>query len=82
MLFSETIINWYEKNKRNLSRWETNDPFKIWLSEIIMQQTRIEQGENYYQKFIERFDKIKCLLKLRKKKFLSFGKAWAIIPGL
>jgi len=41
MTFSETIINWYEKNKRNLPWRETNDPFKIWLSEIIMQQTRL-----------------------------------------
>lgn len=71
MHFSETIISWYEKNKRNLPWRETNDPFKIWLSEIIMQQTRIEQGEDYYQKFIERFDNIKMFAEASEEEVLK-----------
>ncbi len=44
MKFSDKIIKWYEANKRNLPWRVTKDPYKIWLSEIILQQTRIDQG--------------------------------------
>lgn len=53
--FAETIINWYQKHKRQLPWRETRDPYKIWLSEIILQQTRVEQGLPYFLRFVERF---------------------------
>ena len=43
-IFSELILNWYKKNKRNLPWRRTKDPYKIWVSEIILQQTKISQG--------------------------------------
>ncbi|MFZ4798849.1 MAG: A/G-specific adenine glycosylase [Bacteroidia bacterium] len=49
---------WYNKNKRNLPWRETTNPYKIWLSEIILQQTRVEQGLPYYIKFIESYQSI------------------------
>lgn len=52
MDFSTEIVNWYGENKRHLPWRATKDPYKIWLSEIILQQTRIEQGLPYYVKFI------------------------------
>lgn len=55
MVFSKTLINWYQKNKRNLPWRETKNPYKIWLSEIMLQQTRVAQGLPYYLKFIEAF---------------------------
>ena len=55
MNFSKTLINWYLENKRNLPWRDTNDPYRIWLSEIILQQTRVEQGRPYYLRFVERF---------------------------
>lgn len=58
MLFSKTLINWYLKNKRDLPWRETQDPYRIWLSEIILQQTRIEQGLPYYFKFTDAFPNI------------------------
>lgn len=58
MNFSAKIINWYNKNKRELPWRITSDPYKIWLSEIILQQTRVEQGTKYYLKFIEYFPDI------------------------
>jgi A/G-specific adenine glycosylase len=53
--FSKKIIQWYEENKRNLPWRETTDPYKIWLSEIILQQTRVAQGLPYYERFIKTF---------------------------
>ncbi|MDT0690729.1 A/G-specific adenine glycosylase [Salegentibacter sp. F188] len=55
MEFSKILINWYLQNKRELPWRKTNDPFKIWLSEIMLQQTRVEQGMPYYFRFIVAF---------------------------
>ncbi len=56
--FSKTILHWYSKNKRSLPWRNTRDPYKIWLSEIILQQTRVAQGLPYYQRFIEHYPKV------------------------
>src|SRR5687768_10822903 len=53
--FSDKVAEWYKTNKRDLPWRETKDPYKIWLSEIILQQTRVNQGMPYYYKFIETF---------------------------
>lgn len=55
MQISEDIIIWYQKNKRDLPWRHTKDPYKIWISEIILQQTRVEQGLAYYNSFIDTF---------------------------
>lgn len=52
------IIRWYETNKRDLPWRNSKDPFHIWLSEIIMQQTKIEQGLPYYLKFTSKYKTI------------------------
>lgn len=57
----QLLNQWYENNKRDLPWRETNDPYKIWISEIILQQTRVVQGLNYYLRFIDRFPTIKSL---------------------
>ncbi|MEQ8909018.1 MAG: A/G-specific adenine glycosylase [Vicingaceae bacterium] len=49
------LINWYKENKRNLPWRKTTDPYLIWLSEIILQQTRVAQGMAYYQKFSQHY---------------------------
>lgn len=49
------LINWYNANKRDLPWRQTTDPYCIWLSEVIMQQTRVEQGLPYYNKFVEKY---------------------------
>ena len=56
--FSNLLIDWYQINRRELPWRETNDPYKIWLSEIILQQTRVDQGLPYYLKFIDRFETV------------------------
>jgi A/G-specific adenine glycosylase len=52
---SHQLIAWYHQNKRDLPWRNTQDPYKIWLSEIILQQTRVEQGTPYYLHFIETY---------------------------
>nr|WP_299170944.1 A/G-specific adenine glycosylase [uncultured Allomuricauda sp.] len=55
MTFSEHILKWYGQHKRALPWRETKEPYKIWLSEIMLQQTRVAQGMPYYHKFLEAF---------------------------
>lgn len=55
MIFSKQLIYWYLQNKRNLPWRSTLNPYTIWLSEIILQQTRVDQGMSYYHKFIKKF---------------------------
>ncbi|WP_462280290.1 A/G-specific adenine glycosylase [Salinivirga cyanobacteriivorans] len=49
------LLVWYKQNKRSLPWRLTDDPYKIWLSEIILQQTRVDQGMSYYYKFIDQY---------------------------
>ncbi|AOW20858.1 A/G-specific adenine glycosylase [Urechidicola croceus] len=53
--FSNALIHWYLRNKRDLPWRKTTNPYHIWLSEIILQQTRVEQGYDYYLRFIMQF---------------------------
>jgi len=55
MEFSDKLTGWYFLNKRDLPWRETKDAYKIWVSEIILQQTRVEQGLSYYNRFIQKF---------------------------
>lgn len=61
MKISEIILEWYKKNKRDLPWRFTKDPYKIWISEIVLQQTRVKQGIDYYQKFLRRFPDVSSL---------------------
>jgi A/G-specific adenine glycosylase len=53
--FTQKIISWYKNHMRELPWRLTEDPYKIWLSEIILQQTRVAQGLPYYEKFIAKY---------------------------
>ena len=70
MKFSEKILIWYDQNKRDLPWRETKNPYKIWLSEIIMQQTQIVQGTGYYLKFIDTFPTVFDLAKASEQDVL------------
>ena len=71
--FSNKLINWYNHNKRDLPWRKTKDPYKIWVSEIILQQTRIEFGIKYYNKFLKRYPDVK---KLANSKEIDLMKMW------
>jgi A/G-specific adenine glycosylase len=64
------IINWYEQNKRDLPWRKTDNPYFIWLSEIILQQTRVQQGLSYYQKFLKNFPTVKALALAEEQEIL------------
>ncbi|RAI94887.1 A/G-specific adenine glycosylase [Algoriphagus yeomjeoni] len=59
--FSHQILAWYQENPRELPWRGTQDPYKIWLSEIILQQTRVAQGLPYYYAFVETYPSVKDL---------------------
>lgn len=59
--FSNAILSWFRENGRALPWRETKDPYAIWLSEIIMQQTRIAQGREYWERFMHRFPTVDAL---------------------
>jgi len=64
------IINWYKINKRDLPWRNTSNPYFIWLSEIILQQTRVDQGMAYYLKFIQEFPTVQELANAEDEKIL------------
>ena len=55
MNFNHELLNWYQNNKRDLPWRNTTDAYVIWLSEIILQQTRVEQGMPYFNRFLEKY---------------------------
>ena len=59
--FTSTLLEWYRQNGRVLPWRGTSDPYAIWLSEIILQQTRISQGRAYWERFMHRFPRIEDL---------------------
>jgi A/G-specific adenine glycosylase len=59
--FSRIILDWYAQNGRDLPWRRTRDPYAVWLSEIILQQTRIVQGKAYWERFMERFPTVEDL---------------------
>ncbi len=70
MSITQVLIHWYRSNKRSLPWRNTNDPYRIWLSEIIMQQTRIDQGLAYFQRFIEKFPTLTDLAQAEEQEVL------------
>lgn len=68
--FSDKIVKWYLENKRTLPWRDTRDPYKIWLSEIILQQTRVSQGLPYYERFIESYPTVQQLARAPEQKVL------------
>ena len=59
--FTTVLLDWFRENRRPLPWRETRDPYAIWLSEVILQQTRIQQGTAYWQRFIERWPTVEAL---------------------
>ncbi|GAE83695.1 A/G-specific adenine glycosylase [Bacteroides reticulotermitis] len=71
-VFSKVIVAWYKVNKRDLPWRESKDPYLIWISEIILQQTRVVQGYNYYLRFIERFPDIQTLADAEEEEVMKY----------
>lgn len=59
--FEALLLTWYKEFGRHLPWRESRDPYRIWISEIILQQTRVDQGLTYYLRFVERFPDVSAL---------------------
>ena len=71
MDFQQNILNWYALNKRTLPWRSSINPYVIWITEIIFQQTRIEQGLPYYENFIQKFPSIHHLAHAKLEEVLK-----------
>lgn len=70
-MLNREIINWYESNKRDLPWRKTTDPYRIWVSEIMLQQTQVVTVTDYYHRFIDQFPTIKDLALADEQKVLN-----------
>ena len=71
-LLYQKLGEWYEQNHRILPWRETDDPYKIWISEIILQQTRVAQGMEYYHRLVTRFPDIQSLADAQEDEVLLY----------
>lgn len=68
------VLNWYRKNKRDLPWRRTRDPYRIWISEVMLQQTRVKAVIPFYERFLERFPDVRALASAPEQDLLA---AWA-----
>ena len=70
--FADKLIGWYEENKRDLPWRDTKDPYRIWISEIILQQTRVAQGYDYFVRFMKRFPDVFTLAEAEEDEVMKY----------
>jgi A/G-specific adenine glycosylase len=70
-MISEKLIIWFKQNKRDLPWRNITDPYRVWLSEVILQQTRVTQGLPYYMNFVKEFPTVHDLAKAPEQKILK-----------
>lgn len=71
-IFSELLTQWYAEHKRELPWRGTTDPYRIWISEIILQQTRVAQGYDYFLRFIRRFPDVESLASASEEEVMKY----------
>jgi len=71
MNFSEIVSRWYKKNKRDLPWRRTRDPYLVWISEVILQQTRVAQGLEYYKAFALSYPDVNSLARATEEEVLK-----------
>ncbi len=71
-MFGEKLLAWYAENKRELPWRDTTDPYMIWISEIILQQTRVVQGYDYFLRFIRRFPDVTALAEAEEDEVMKY----------
>lgn len=70
-IFADDVIEWYRKNKRALPWRDTKDAYRIWVSEIMLQQTRVEAVKPYYDRFLKELPDVKALSQAEEDKLLK-----------
>src|SRR5271157_4742290 len=72
-LLNRQLLTWYRRNQRSLPWRKTSDPYRIWISEIMLQQTRVDMVIPYYHRFLKAFPTVASLARAPLQKVL---KAW------
>ncbi|SUK12733.1 A/G-specific adenine glycosylase [Staphylococcus agnetis] len=70
--FKTDLIDWFKENQRQMPWRETTDPYKIWVSEVMLQQTQVDTVRDYYMRFIERFPTVKALAEAPENEVLKY----------
>src|SRR3989441_1919864 len=73
-IFRRQLLNWFHEFRRDLPWRRTRDPYRIWLSEIMLQQTRVAAAIPYYERFLERFPNVRALAAAPQEEIL---RAWS-----
>jgi A/G-specific adenine glycosylase len=73
-LFRRRLLAWYDRNRRDLPWRGESDPYRVWVSEVMLQQTRVAAVIDYYQRFLKRFPSVEALANARLPKVLT---AWS-----
>lgn len=71
-ILSKTLLEWYAVHKRELPWRDTTDPYRIWISEIILQQTRVAQGYEYFLRFMQRFPDVRTLAEAQEDEVMKY----------
>lgn len=69
--FERALLEWYARNGRSLPWRETKDPYKVWVSEIMLQQTQVDRVRDYYARFLERFPNVESLARAEWEEVLE-----------
>lgn len=69
--FKQDLLEWFDANQREMPWRETSNPYYIWLSEVMLQQTQVNTVRDYYRRFIERFPNIEDLSEAREDEVLK-----------
>lgn len=72
-IFRRTLLDWYDREKQDLPWRRIKNPYYIWVSEIMLQQTQVQTVIPYYERFLDWFPTVKDLLRLQKKTPQSLG---------
>lgn len=72
LIISHILIDWYELHKRDLPWRHSSDPYIIWISEVILQQTRVAQGMDYFYRFTGRFPDVASLASASEDEVLKY----------
>ena len=77
----QPLVKWYRDNKRILPWRDKDNAYYTWVSEIMLQQTRVEAVKPYFQRFITELPDIQSLAECPEEKLLKFGRDWDIITA-
>ena len=78
-IITEPLLSWFRKNARVLPWREDATPYRVWVSEIMLQQTRVEAVKPYFQRFTEALPTIRDLAECEEERLLKIvGRAWVL----